>query len=176
MRRSAAACLLFGLLLWPAEAHLSRVHYQKVSLSRLVGWSELIVVAEPTGEGRRIEVPIEGPGGKEVPAFVFSARPYRVHEVLKGKLDDAARERLEVSGAYLGRKFSLHKRYYVERVSKSPIYDRYEPEKPPTEGKRILFLRRVSFEGESRFVFTVSGAVEHLEARAKVAAALAADD
>lgn len=161
-----AAVALLGGLLWPAEAHLSRVHYRSISLEQLLQWSTLVVVATPAGARRATEIDI----GSGAPAFGYAEHPFRVTEVLKGSLQDKEKAELWVAGANLGRRFSLHKRYYLDKVSKSPIYDSYEAKKDPGEGARVLFLRRTEFEGKPKVVYTVMGAEEHADQRAAIKA------
>jgi len=169
MRFRTAAALLFTLLFWPKEAHLSQVHYRAISLEQVVARSELVVIATPAGERRNVEVPIGG----DAPAFGYSEHPFSVSAVLKGELRASEKETLWVAGANLEQQFGLHKRYYLEKISKSPIYSRYEPKRAPGEGARVLFLRRTEFRGAPKVAFTVAGASEHVEARAAVEALLA---
>lgn len=164
MKTHVGAGLVLALVLWPGEAHLSRVHYREIALEQLVQWSQLIVVAKPHGARRTTEVPV----GADAPPFTVVEHPFEVSEVLKGSLHPKEKEQLWVAGAELNSQFSLHKKYYVDRISKSPIYDSYEPKQAPGEGARLLFLRRTEFRGEPKVTYTVLRAEEHTAQRAAV--------
>ncbi len=166
MKTHVGAALLLTLVLWPGQAHLSQVHYESISLEQLVARSEIIVVATPAGDAKTTKVAV----GKDAPPFSYSQRPYRVSDVLKGSLSAKDKKRLWVAGANLTQQFSLHKRYYIDKVSKSPIYERYEAATPVGSGPRLLFLRRTEFQGRPKMIASVFGAEEQLAQRAAVEA------
>ncbi len=166
MKTHVGAALLLTLLLWPGQAHLSQVHYESISLEQLVRRSEIVVIATPAGDAKTSKVVV----GKEVPHFTYSERPYRVTKVLKGELTAKENKRLWVAGANLNQQFSLHKRYYIDKVSKSPIYARYQAGKPLGSGARLLFLRRIDFQGTPKVTASVFGAEEQLAQRGAVEA------
>ena len=168
MKTHVGAALLLTLVLWPGQAHLSQVHYESISLEQLVRRSEIIVIATPAGDAKISKVAV----GKDAPDFTYAERPYRVTKVLKGELSAKENKRLWVAGANLSQQFSLHKRYYIDKVSKSPIYERYEAGKPVGSGARLLFLRRIEFQGVAKMAASVFAAEEHMAQRAAVEALL----
>lgn len=156
---------------------MSKTYYEDVTLEEVVARSDVVVVAAPAEPARRGVVTDITPAGEkknpEWPPFTRWLSRWVVHEVLLDMLRDAQRlqvgDVVEVEAADADSQLTLHKKYYVEKVSKSPIYPRYTP--PLEESavpSRILLLRR---RGDG-LRFAISGGIEILERRDAVEALL----
>lgn len=151
--------LLLLSLVPPALA--SQVSHRPASLEEVVRQSPVIARVEPAARaGRVVSVPMAGKDGP-VPAFEVHLDRLRVVEVLRappGLL--APGQEVEVAPADVEDTLLLHRAYYVEGVSESPIYERYESGLPPeaTRGRHILFLRPCAVGPQAALCVTVSGA------------------
>ncbi len=176
MRHVATAAVLS----FAALAAAGQVHIDPAELKELVREAEVVVVARPADPLTRkttIDITPKGkkPDAEKYPPYVRVKTRWEVVEIVRAPKDAGLAEKkvLEVDDADFGSQLDLHRRYYVEGLSKSPIYRRYTPrESKPGEPRRILFLE-VS-NGEWRFA--MDGAAESLEARKDVEAALAEKD
>lgn len=135
----------------------SRVHYESVDLPELVRSADVIVVAHP-GEPSRKSTNISV--GAKAPPFVRIQVQFVVDEVVRG---DAALKgkSIWIDGANYVQRLHLHRSYYVDGVSKSPIYQRYEGsgDDGAAESMRVLFLSGSGKELE----FAVDGGSESLK-------------
>ena len=179
MRRRVALVLLIGLVSSPREAHVSQIHYQTVTLAELVERSELILIVKSAKPAQRqINIPIGAPGPdslvaagqqkKEAPAFVRVLSRCEVLGALSKAGAELVGKTIEIDSAHWQETLALHKSYYLEGISESPIYERYQPAEPvpePEPRPSIVFLRR---EGASGYAFVVDGAVERGKSRAAI--------
>ncbi len=165
MSRSPRLLSLFGLLFAASlgtEATASQVHMQALPLKDVVSSSRAVVIV------RSVDVPndvvsIAVSEDPEVPSFTFSLRHFEVVEVLRSPGDAISKDqRIRVGPADLEDRMSLHQRYYVDGISKSPIYFSYEGSlsKGADPAQRVLFLRPCSLAGQSYWCPTASGAEE----------------
>lgn len=160
---------MLHILLLAAMA--SQVFYEPVSLEEVLRQSPVIALVEPVeGGGRAVQVPMTGPSG---PVLAFETRlaRLRVIEVLRapaGLVSPA--QVVEVGAANLEQQIELHRSYYVDGVSESPIYPLYESGLPPaaTQGRHILFLRPCAIGGEALLCGVVDGAVAAATDRERV--------
>ncbi len=174
------SCALLGAI----EAHTSQVMLLKMPLVELAAQSDVVVVAHPATPPtvtRTIDITPAGqkPNPQKWPPFVWTDARWVVDEVLfSGNRfglavpADAAHAKpgdtIVVEGATTSSSLHLHRDYYVDGMSESPIYDSYNAQGTTSSSSRILFLRRQN----TGFAETVTGAVEWLEHRAEVVAAL----
>ncbi|MFO0577465.1 MAG: hypothetical protein U1A78_25965 [Polyangia bacterium] len=181
MQRRVALFVLTGLLFTPREAHVSQIHYQTVTLAELVERSELILIVKTAKPAQKqITIPIGTPGPnslvapsqqkKEAPAFVRVLSRIEVQGALSKDGAELGGKTIEVDSAHWQETLALHKSYYLEGISESPIYERYQPAEPaaepePQDRSFIVFLRR---EGASGYAFVVDGAVERIRNRAAI--------
>jgi hypothetical protein len=157
---------------------VSKTHYEDVSLEEAVAQSDVVVVAAPAEPARRGVVVDITPAGKKKntemwPPFTRWLSRWVVREVLQEVLRDAQQlqvgDLVEVEAADADSQLELHKKYYVEKISKSPLYRRYTPPSDESAApSRILLLRR--HDGGLRFA--VSGSIEIIERRGAVEALL----
>lgn len=177
--------LLFTALV-AAEAHTSQVMLISLPLADLVDQSDAIVIAHPATPPtvtRTIDITPEGqaPNPQKWPPFVWTDLRYVVDEVLfegnrfgvpltadAPKLIKGAT--ITVEGANTASTLWLHRSYYVEGMSESPIYESYRATGKTASPARVLFLRRHG----GGFIEPVIGAQEWIEHRAEVVAAIAA--
>lgn len=162
---------------------MSQTHYRGITLEQLVERSDLVLIVKASRPARRqIQVPIGG-GPKPAPAFVRVLSRCDVLGALSRDGAELVGTTLEIDGAHWQQSLSMHKSYYLQGLSKSPIYERYQPAEPlaapdadaaPEGTPFLVFLRRGDRDGATGFAFTVDGATEHLGRRAAVEALLAA--
>jgi hypothetical protein len=148
---------------------VGRIHYDQVTLEELVRQSPLVVAGRLEGFSP-VEVPltsVKGEDRKKHPPFSYSLCVFDAVEVLKSDGPGKIEGRIDVQPAHLGTKFSVYKKYHLEKVSKSPIYEVYGQRKPLEKGQRyILFLSWGSDLGPEReaggplFRFTADNAFE----------------
>lgn len=168
------------LVLLAAAALAGRIHYDDADLKTAVRQAGAVVVAKPAEPPQRkvkIDITPKGkkPDAEKFPPYTRVLTRWEVVEVLQAekRAGLAPKKVIEVDDADFSSQLDLHRRYYLEGVSKSPIYQRYAPrESKPDEPRRILFLEQT--DGQWRFA--MDGAAESLDARADVEAALAAKD
>ncbi len=144
-----------GIVALCSAALASRVHYEQITLEQLVQRSPTIVVAhvgEPATQTSQIAV---GTPDQKAPPFQRVQHRYVVDEVLRGAAILKGRTIL-VDEANFSEQLELHKRYYLEGTSKSPIYDRYAPRRPARGPRSILFLRG----NDDALAFSADGAIE----------------
>ncbi|MDH5181776.1 MAG: hypothetical protein OEY07_19105, partial [Gammaproteobacteria bacterium] len=98
------------------------------------------------------------PGDSYYP-FQFIVSTMTIVKVLRGEA--IAGENVEVYPADFDSQVELHRKYYLEGISKSPIYQKYEPVSRPQEGEQyIVFLRRTK---DGHWSFFCLGAGEGLD-------------
>jgi hypothetical protein len=163
------------------------VHVRAASLQQIVDDANLIVLARPADPATRtevIDITPEGaaPDPEKYPAYRRVVSRYRVLDVLSPREEtpgqhqplsaEEARTRLgriiEVLPAHDHQSLDLHRRYYVDLISKSPIRLRYKPRSLTDEAGApvILFLRAPDDVG--RFSLVVGRAMEGAGARPEV--------
>jgi len=158
-----AACVL----LYSTEARLNQTHYEQVPLEWVVQHSQHIVIARPENPFMtREQMPIKT-SKKGVPPFTRVQFHYTVLSELKGRRDWVGRS-IAVDGNDWRGQLSLHTRYYVEGVSKSPIEPEYDSSLKPGEKPRevILFLR-VTADGPQ---LAVGNAMESIKQQDRITA------
>lgn len=183
MTRSTRLAFVIALSALPATAQANQVHYQGVKLEEVIARSTHILVvrrAKPPTLSERIEIT---PAGKKAdpakyPPYTRTVSRYLVTRALKLPAGEKLPAKpIEVVGANDASQLELHRRYYVEKVSKSPIYDSYES---PTSRKAgaapeaILFLRPQRTKPIARFELVVEGGTEPTSEEARVKKALSA--
>jgi hypothetical protein len=157
---------------------LSQIHYQDISLQDLVDRSALILVVKTAKPGQRqIQIPIgKDRSNKPAPPFTRVQVRCEVQAALSEGAAALVGKTLEIDGAHWEQSLSMHKRYYLQGMSISPIYQHYRAAEEPTDAKDpgapyIVFLRR---EGKDGYAFTVDGAIEHVNQREAIEAIIRA--
>ena len=151
----ALARTIVGVVALGSAALANRVHYDQITLEQLVQRSPTIVVAhvgEPPTQTTQLAI---GKPDQKAPPFQRVQQRYVVDEVLRGAATLKGRTIL-VDEANFSEQLELHKRYYLEGTSKSPIYDRYAPRRPARGPRSILFLRG----NDDALAFSADGAIE----------------
>lgn len=151
---------------------MSQIHYRGIPLAQLVERSELVLIVEPADPPRRlVEVPIgTDPKGHEAPAFVRVLSRCVVRGALSASGAELVGRTIEIDGAHWQQSLSMHRSYYLKGMSRSPIYERYqpagasaEPDAPgASDAPSIVFLHRSEADG---FAFVVEGARERVTER-----------
>jgi hypothetical protein len=184
VKKSFVALTVLCALLGAIEAHTSQVMLQQVSLAQLAAQSDVVVIAHPATPPtvtHTVDITPAGqkPNPQKWPPFVWTDARWVVDEVLfsgnRFGLEvpaDAAQARagdtIVVEGANTQSSLYLHRMYYVDGTGESPIYDSYAAQGTTTSSSRILFLSRQG----AGFAQTMNSAVEWIEHRASVVAAL----
>ncbi len=119
---------------------MSQIHYNNdISLENLVERSNLIVVA--TKKDPFVKIKKKSIGLIYKP-FTLIQHCYNVDEVLYGNVNFINKS-IKVLGAEWKAQLSIHKSYVIDKMSRSPVYDRYTSScKLEKEEKIILFLLR----------------------------------
>ena len=192
--RSRLLLWLLFVILVPASVHAGMVHVRSASLQQIVDDADLIVLARPADPATRteeIDITPEGqaPDPAKYPTYHRVVSRYRVLEVLAPRAETPGRHQplspeeartrmgrvIEVLPAHDRSNLDLHRRYYVDRISKSPSRRRYKPTQL-TDGAGepvILFLRAPDDDG--RFSLVVGRAMEGAGAREEVTRLLSRD-
>ena len=164
--------LVMLLFAFSMEAYVSLVHYQKLTLEDLVGSAQHIVVVREAQPATSTEVIKIHKDSEKYPPFSLYKHHYVVTDVLySSKLKSG--DKIDVLEAQFDSKLDLHKRYYLEGVSKSPIYSRYECKACTDNDKEyIIFLS----EYDGRYSFSATGSVEVLSSKNDIVNALKSKD
>jgi hypothetical protein len=181
MRRRLALSFLClaGFLFCSREAYLSQIHYRGISLEQLVERSQLILIVKAASPAQKqINVAIgKDQKNREAPAFVRVLSRCEVQGAITPAGAELVGKTIEIDGAHWQQSLSMHRSYYLQGLSKSPIWERYNPEPPPgpapaassahepADAPFIVFLRR---DGKDGFAFVVDGARERLGSRAAI--------
>lgn len=179
LRRLMCAALVF----FSGEASTSQTHLRR-PLVEVVSDSDLVVVAVPADPPTRV-IPVDitpkgqTPDARKWPPYQRVLERFVVREVIS----DRARNGIivptgapklkpgvviEVDNAEHGNNLWLHRSYYVDGMSESPIYESYAAEGTTASTAKILFLQWQ----KQGLQFSVLGGYEHVEHRALVDAAL----
>jgi hypothetical protein len=146
----------------------NQIFYDEIPLKRVVEMSEIILQVKRS-------FPIEHT--KEIPVIGINKRfpdkmyPFREisynFTILKVLMNSSKRElkpndNISVLEAFNSEKRSIHERYYLEGVSKSPIYETYKTkvniyDVKKTEEKYIIFIRTT---GKDRYEFAAENSID----------------
>lgn len=180
LRRLMCAALLF----FSGEASTSQTHLRPLSLVEVVNDSDVVVVAVPADPPTRV-IPIDitpkgqTPDARKWPPYQRVLERFVVREVISDRArngiivpTDAPKLKpglvIEVDSAEHGNDLWLHRSYYVDGMSESPIYESYDAKGTTASTSKILFLQRQ----KQGLQFSVLRGYEHVEHRALVDAAL----
>ena len=168
------------------------MHYEETKLQSLVEDSQLVVVARVLDPIRTlVEVPIAPKGAaadqEKYPPFNAAVLHFSVVETLYADRKVELPAKLDVVSETLDQRYSLHVRYYVEGVSKSPIYRRYEPKagavalepgtllvlflrwpRPKDDGGARSPLERALAKSTTPFSLVVDGAIERMSMKKEI--------
>jgi hypothetical protein len=166
LRHSVCLTIFLGVLWWGEGARASGMYYDALELVDMVDEASVVVVAKRAVPATTMEmIPIVPPGQKpeveKYPPFSRVKSRWVVVETLKAARKISRGATLEIDGADWRRKLDLHRRYYVEGVSKSPIYRRYKGAKIENQDQAILFLR----ESDESLIFVADNAMESIHKR-----------
>ncbi len=146
--------LFLTALMFSMEAHVSEIYTEEKSLKQLTQESSFILVVNkaeqflsqeeisilPNGshyEGKNKKPFYEASYNnddqnknkltKNYPPFVSIKHKFKVVATLKGPTELKANSSITVYSAYFETRLNLHRQYYLEGLSKSPIYFSYAP-------------------------------------------------
>lgn len=186
------------VVFFSSGGHTSRIYHQGVALEQVVQRADVVVVAVPADPPTR-SAPVDiTPSGQKKnaatwPPYTRTWSRWVVQEILFDAQKETPKKALRVglrgavglqaglqAGLQVGAvvevddadhtaQLELHKKYYVEKISKSPIYERYVVNGESAQPARLLLLARESPAG---LRFVVDGAAELLEHRDAIAALL----
>ncbi len=155
-------------LLSPMEADLSQIHYRNITLEELVHRSRNIFHTKkmtPFSTVEKIDItPAKGKkDDAEYPPFHKTTYHFKVIEVLRGK--DRKGKEIDVLPAHTNSSLMLHKKYYIEGIGKSPVYEMYNTI-ADFEGSDELILFLYSSGGI--FEFSAEEAYESVSQKKKI--------
>lgn len=136
-------CILF-LLAFPREAQVGQVHFDTISLSRMIEMSPVIVLVRRCAVAP-VTKKIQPPSCKD--PYVYIETRYGVIEILRGPEHLGLNNEITVTG-FNPAMLKLHIDYHVRGLSRSPIFPSYEQEKPRRpvgDNGSILFLKPIVF-------------------------------
>jgi len=151
------------ILLFSKDAYMGMVHPQATGLEELVRRSDVIICAKKSSRHWTTQKIFIDPAHK-YPPYERSFSHFAVKEVL---LDDRNKIRkgksIAVLQAYDGLLFDLHKRYFLEGVSKSPILKEYDCGSPYNSlNCMIIFLR---YQDKDTLGFACNAAFEPISSK-----------
>ena len=151
--------VIYFLILFSSEAQVSQNSYETIRFSELNTFSPVVVVVkrhpQPT-VNKSIEV-IDN--GKSYSPLNISVNKFIVDEVLRGD-NIAKQDEIIVYPAGFDNMLDIHKRYVIDGMSTSPLYDQYEPQAyNEKDDKFILFI---TFTAENQLAYYCLNSVEGL--------------
>jgi hypothetical protein len=175
------AFIFLFLLSGPNRLFANQTFFEDIPLADLVKYSEIILLVTCQKPLMTVkEIKIKGVNAwnpkKPIPPYIQRAYHFTIMKVIKNATGMKLANAVTVFEANDGLEQSLQARYYLEKVSKSPLFQRYPG---PVDlnaaeekgGDLIVFLRH---EGNpEKLVFTVENAVETADAAGKVEKILA---
>jgi hypothetical protein len=145
-------------IVFPREAFVSQIHYHYVSLQDLVRRSPYIfVVKRAQPDSTIIKIPIHQDRDKH-PDFTHVTFHYEIIQTLRGPKELSPGQKIDVLPANSDEEFSLHKEYYLEQLSVSPIYDSYRSGVDPNAAPALIIF--VGLHDEKRFQLIATNACE----------------
>jgi hypothetical protein len=140
------------------------VHYEAIALADMVEQASLVLVAKravPATMSEEISIvpPGKQPDPQKFPPFTRVKSRWVFVEALKSDRKITPGRTLEIDSAHWQTQLELQRRYYVEGVSKSPIYRRYKGAKVEGQAQVILFLR----EDDQGLLFVADRAMESMD-------------
>ena len=118
---------------------MSQVHIEDISIEDLVGYAQYILVVEKEEPFMNKEtITFENP---KCPNFEKISNNFKVIEILKS-MDENLKigDSIKAFQAFTQQKMELHKKYYLEGESKSPIYPEYNSKSDFESPQLIIFL------------------------------------
>lgn len=148
---------------------MGQVHLRETSLAQIVNWSDYIIVVEKSIP-YITEYKVEVDDSKKHPPFEGYWNKYKIVELLKTPninetLTDST---VDVYPAYDKMMFSLHRRYFLEGVSKSPIQQQFNRNSAAIEKNQRFIIFTKKDDEDEKYYFTVKGAVAPLEMKAEI--------
>ncbi len=154
------------IILFPREALVSQIHYRSISLEALVRHSPYIFIVKRSKPETTIKkIPIHQDREKH-PDFTHVTYHYEIVETLRGPKELTPGGKINVLPANSDKEFSLHKEYYLEGLSVSPIYGSYRSAVDPNSAAAFVIF--VGLHDEEHFQFTVLGAYEDIGRRKEI--------
>jgi len=151
-------------LVFPQEGQVSRVHYRKADLQKLILFTEHVVAVRADDPAHSTEdIPIHK-DTKKYPPYKLYKQHFIVTHVLYGKGIKAG-EKIKVLSADYAAQLRLQKLYYLEGIRKSPIYDRYERQFSHEDDNEFIIFLKKSNDG---YFFSMQGATEGLRLKNEV--------
>jgi len=169
-------CLLAFLFIFIFSINFSygsEVFFQETDLKQVVNYSGLILVVKVIKPFiNSVKIKISGFNKRElfkpVPDFESYSLNFEVVKILKdNEKTDLTGKKIIVYTAFIENQFELHKKYYTEKISKSPIYRSYKSsikneEQLEKETEIIIFVKKSGkTEGKHfEYQFTFKNAYE----------------
>jgi hypothetical protein len=149
------------ILLLICEGHVSRIYNKEVDLEKLIAMSGYIFVVEKSRPFLKSDT-IEIDDSKTHPPFISSRQCFRIVEVLKNGSSDKIKSGtgIEVNSAYDGTRLAMYRKFRLDGISVSPIFETYNQGSHEIEkqDRYIVFLQARGEQG--RYSFSVNDAVE----------------
>lgn len=156
------ACRRHCALCYAETIAMSQIFYDEISLADVVrsaGYVLLVRAADPPARTETIAIDRPSREGGQCPPFTMNIARYEVLEVLYARGYDDAEEPsgiVEVASANWELELDLHIGYYVNGMSKSPLYYEYKS-RGRTNGDTALLFAVMSSRG---LAFAAVGSLE----------------
>ena len=178
MRPTIALISLAVLAALPSNA--SQVHYRTITLDELARRTTHVLFVrrlKPFFTTETVDITPKGkrPDPAQYPAYRRPVYRFQVERALRLPKDEKLPKQIEVVSANDEANLELHRKYYVEKIGRSPIYESYESptsRKAEAAERAILFLVQARAK-PPRFRYVVQGAAELVSEEPRVKRALA---
>ncbi len=157
--------LILLCLIFSGEGHANRIWYNDLSLRELIKSSPYILVVEKRD-------PFITTKTKPIHWNILKYKPYKqktyhykINEVLYSQNGESLPSNIDVLPANSQKKLYIYKKYELEGIGKSPIYERYNTSSQfNKENKLIVFL----YKPDNNFEFYCEEAYESFSKRSKI--------
>ena len=140
---------------------MSQVHYEDISLEDLVGYAQFILVVEKEDPFENKEtITFNSP---KCPDFEKISHNFKVMEIIKS-MDENLKpgDSIKAFQAFAELRLDIHKQYYLEGVSKSPIFPEYNS-KSDFESPQLIIFLNMNLEFASIHAYEDIGKKEEIE-------------
>ncbi|MBU1077720.1 MAG: hypothetical protein KKH98_10530 [Spirochaetes bacterium] len=162
-----AFLLIAFIFFFTRDAHVSITHLEKISLSEVIKRSSYILVVEKQSPFEVIKKIKIHKDTKKYPPFEHAVFYFQVIEELYNKDTQSLKnEKIKVLPPDLKDRLYLHKKYYLEGSSKSPIYLNYETKADFYKSKKLIIFLGSKEDGS--YLMTVSGGYEKISKKKKI--------
>jgi len=151
----------------PVKAYANQISYAPITLEKLVEDSGLIVEAQRMESNDTSEnIPID-PDTKKYPPLKKVLQAYKIVDILYAKdnlLPSGKIILVEPANFYTN--LEVHKKFYLENISQSPIYQNYSPKRDGlAKGDKTIILFLLSSTTKNSLKYTAQASYESIDSK-----------